>query len=183
MQLQQPKDRSSLPRALVPLTRHCYSFWYNGMSYQVVCVPRPYWDFRLEHKGEDDEDEGADSHAEEVDWDVERSQERLGWSLLREFPDYTWKVYWTYSTIVPLDDTKYATAVLKGAKAEQEIQPSDLEEGSRLILDAHLQRLHRNDCRRSFRPAVCIYKESHLTSQAQSLRIVVHDGIFTWVVQ
>jgi hypothetical protein len=56
---------------------------------KFVCVPRPFWDFRLEYKGEkeDDEDEGADSLQEKKSETLKEA--RKTWlKPAAEFPGY-----------------------------------------------------------------------------------------------
>ena len=66
---------------------------------KFVCVPRPFWDFRLEYKGEsddDDEDENADSPREKA-WNETLEEARKTWlKPAAEFPGYTWTVCWFY---------------------------------------------------------------------------------------
>ncbi|KFY80532.1 hypothetical protein V499_00607 [Pseudogymnoascus sp. VKM F-103] len=58
-----------------------------------VCVPHPFWDFRLEYKREsddDDEDENADSPREKA-WNETLEEARKTWLRpAAEFPGYTW---------------------------------------------------------------------------------------------
>jgi hypothetical protein len=66
---------------------------------KFVCVPRPFWDFILEHKGEndeDDDDENADSPREKA-WNETLEEARKKWlKPATEFPGYTWTVCWFY---------------------------------------------------------------------------------------
>ncbi|PVH69177.1 hypothetical protein DL98DRAFT_598877 [Cadophora sp. DSE1049] len=58
---------------------------------KFVCVPRPFWDFRLEYKGEneDDEDEGVDSLQEKKSETLKEA--RKTWlKPAAEFPGYAW---------------------------------------------------------------------------------------------
>jgi hypothetical protein len=60
---------------------------------KFVCVPRPFWDFRLEHKGEneDDEDEGADSLREKK-FETLKEARNTWLKPAAEFPGYAWTV-------------------------------------------------------------------------------------------
>jgi hypothetical protein len=64
---------------------------------KFVCVPRPFWDFRLEHKGEnddDDEDYCAGSPWEKK-WTETLREARKTWlKPAAEFPGNTWTVCW-----------------------------------------------------------------------------------------
>lgn len=63
--------------------------------FRFVCVPRPPWDFILEHKDPDyDEDENVDS-AREKKWTEMLKEARKFWlKPAAEFPGYTWTVCW-----------------------------------------------------------------------------------------
>jgi hypothetical protein len=60
---------------------------------KFVCVPRPFWDFRLEHKGEDedDEDEGADSLREKK-FETLKEARNTWLKPAAAFPGYAWTV-------------------------------------------------------------------------------------------
>jgi hypothetical protein len=109
--------------------------------FEFVCVPRPFWDFKLEYKGGNDDDDeyyraGSPS---EKEWTQTLKEARKTWlKPAAKFPGNTWTVYWTchytlYAILIPYD-----IAIFEGAKADQEIRLTDSEEGSRLVWNVHL---------------------------------------------
>jgi hypothetical protein len=95
-----------------------------------VCVPRPFWDFKLEYKGEnDDEDEYycAGSPAEK-EWTETLKEARKTWlKPAAEFPGYTWTVYWICHYALHAILIPYNIAIFKGAKARKLIKKYDLQ--------------------------------------------------------
>lgn len=66
---------------------------------KFICVPRPFWDFELEHKSEIDyEDENEDVGSPwGRKWTETLKEARKTWlKPAADFPDYTWVVGWTY---------------------------------------------------------------------------------------
>ena len=82
---------SNVPTATASGTTEC--------PIKFICVHRPFWDFRLKHKGENDEDEGVDSPREK-EWAEVLKEARKTWRKpAAEFRGYTWTVCWTYYSI------------------------------------------------------------------------------------
>lgn len=127
---------------------------------KFVCVPRPFWDFRLEYKGksdDDDDDENADGPREKA-WNETLEEARKTWlKPAAEFPGYTWTVCWFYRYASHVILNLKRTAVLKRAKVEQEIRSTDSEEGPRRVWNVYLQRLYRVRTAGSYsEPVVCV---------------------------
>ena len=71
------------------------AFGITECPIKFVCVPRPFWDFTLEHKGEngdDSEDEGADSPLQKKWTDMLKEARKTWLKPTAEFPGYTWTV-------------------------------------------------------------------------------------------
>jgi hypothetical protein len=66
---------------------------------KFVCVPRPFWDFRLEYNGESDDSDEHDCTGSpwEKKWaDILKEARKTWLKPATEFPGNTWMVYWTH---------------------------------------------------------------------------------------